>query len=547
MIDCFLIGSKAASLSRTIKLFIKLCRFLPRKLRDSKSFIFYHVINPNCIKYQNELYTVSEIIDRVKKDRDVSNMAPGAPAKKDGASLTIAYLASFLKRRGFTVDFINQFRGEHPELITKLQNQEILTVAISTTFLSFDYQVREIVRWIRKTNRRAGRAKTKIIVGGPFIMNQFRNTRPQKFLRMLKKIQADFYVISPEGEAALTEIISALKENQPYDQIKNIVYQTANGYICNPIQPEKNSLEENPVEWEQFKNSLGRQVEMRSSKSCPFRCSFCIIPELEGQYQYVPVEMVERDLTMLHHTGTVDKFFFIDDTFNVPPERFKDILRMMIKNNYRFQWGSFLRCQFLDRETVELMKESGYKLAFLGIESGNQQILNNMNKHVTVEGLQAGIRLLNEYEIDSVCSIIIGFPGETIATAQDSLRFVEESRPTFCSINTWYAYPGTPIFREREKYQLKGREYFWSHSTMDSKTAVELVNQAYLSLKNTTLLPTIDSFSILLGLDGKAIRNLLEVFHHEVKQKLMNPRYRGMDPKEWEQMVERARVVSLSL
>jgi radical SAM superfamily enzyme YgiQ (UPF0313 family) len=72
---------------------------------------------------------------------------------------------------------------------------------------------------------------------------------------------------------------------------------------------------------------------------------------------------------------------------------------MMIKNKYEFKWNSFFRCQFADREVVELMKESGCEGVFMGIESGSDKILENMNKASRIEKYYEGIALLKEYDI----------------------------------------------------------------------------------------------------------------------------------------------------
>lgn len=100
------------------------------------------------------------------------------------------------------------------------------------------------------------------------------------------------------------------------------------------------------------------------------------------------------------------------------------------------------------------MKESGCEGVFLGIESGNNQILATMNKIASVEKYLEGIALLKEFDIVTYGSIIIGFPGETGETVQDTIGFIEDSGLDFYRAQLWYCEPITPIRKDRQKYQL---------------------------------------------------------------------------------------------
>ena len=102
---------------------------------------------------------------------------------------------------------------------------------------------------------------------------------------------------------------------------------------------------------------------------------------------------------------------------------------MMIANNFKYKWFSYFRCSNADDEAFDLIKESGCKALFLGIESGNQSMLDNMNKHATVQEFKEGIRKLKEREIFTYASFVVGFPGENRETVQDTIRFIEETQP----------------------------------------------------------------------------------------------------------------------
>lgn len=278
-----------------------------------------------------------------------------------------------------------------------------------------------------------------------------------------------------------------------------------------------------------FSDRIKAFATIRTSISCPFSCAFCTFPKRAGRYRPMELEAYEKELDLLRETGKVKKINFIDDTFNVPPERFKSILRMMIKKNYGFKWNSYLRCQYIDRETVELMKESGCEGVFLGIESGSQKILQNMNKAADIEKYKNGLALLNEYGISSFASFIIGFPGETYDTYMETVKFIEENRPTFYRVQAWYFDALSPVFNDKEKYNLNGSRMQWSHSTMDSVEVSKLVEQTFLSVKNSIWLPQFNfdhlCTYILLerGMDLDSIKKFYISFNDIVARKLINP------------------------
>jgi radical SAM superfamily enzyme YgiQ (UPF0313 family) len=226
---------------------------------------------------------------------------------------------------------------------------------------------------------------------------------------------------------------------------------------------------------------------------------------------------------------------FIDDTFNVPPKRFKEILRMMIKNRYRFQWHSHFRCQFLDGEMIELMKESGCAGVFLGIESGNNQILKNMNKSVTIEEYLTGISLLKENDILTNGSFIIGFPGETHHTVRDTVQFIKESGIDFYRAQLWYCDPVTPIWQQREKYHIKGESFEWRHHTMDSREAADLIDEIFLSVDEPIWVPQFNfEFDAVFQLMERnisleQIKQFIKTFNKGVKIKLQDTGQKEID------------------
>lgn len=385
----------------------------------------------------------------------------------------VAYLATYLNKNNLTFDFINYIEDETERLINLLETCDIKAIGFSTTYCTSMEEVKRIVSFIRKVNPNPA---VKIILGGAYIAKLFGDPELQEDMvvqHVLKKIDADFYIDSFQGETALTNIVNALKNGDSFEAFPNIYYKEGKKYKYTIKVLEDNRLEDNMVDWSLFVDRVGSIVPVRTTISCPFSCSYCSYHINAGKYRYTDVEFIERELNQIDKLEKVKTVHFIDDTFNVPVERFKEILRMMIKNKYHFNWCSFIRSQFLDDEAVQLMKESKCIGTFLGIESGNQEVLNIMNKKVTVEEIKRGNALLDKYDIQRFGSFIVGFPGETENTVKDTMDLIRDINLKFYGVCVWYYDLRTPISKEPEKYQIKGKDYNWVHFTMDVNTATE--------------------------------------------------------------------------
>ncbi|MCP4148799.1 MAG: radical SAM protein, partial [bacterium] len=300
----------------------------------------------------------------------------------------------------------------------------------------------------------------------------------------------------------------------------------ADGYKATPILKEDNKLTANMVKWDLFPGQIGQYVDVRTSISCPFACAFCGFPQHAGKYQTADKEALEKELDQLDKIETLKGIKFIDDTFNVPPARFKEILRMMIKKRYKFKWISNFRAQFADGETVRLMKESGCEAVYMGIESGSNQILKNMNKAATVEDYKRGITLLNQYGIITFASFIIGFPGETDETVKETIAFIKESGITFFRVSQWFCEHITPIWQQRDTYNITGESFEWRHATMDSEKAMDWVEEIFKTIENPIWVPIynfdVDTMWHLLhqGIPLEKIKAFLGWFNRGVRDKL---------------------------
>lgn len=441
----------------------------------------YNECFTNSVNIDGKRHTYTELLNKVL------NRARGGQHTLNAfqvPSLAVAYLVNFLCQRGVRAEGVNFFNTEQHRI------QELLAcnpacVAITTTYYVDDDPIREIVNFVRRLN-----SETQIIVGGPRIVSLC-NSYPERIQKLkFKAIGADIYVDSSQGEETLSKVARTLIAGEDLSGIPNLVVRTADGQFIRTLRaPENNSLEENIIDWTRFHKSSFTPVNyMRTARSCPFTCEFCNYPALAGPHTYLSVAAIERELCVMKEAGVRD-VIFIDDTFNVPFPRFKDICRMMIRNQFNFRWVSFFRCSSCDDEALDLMKESGCLGVYLGVESGDPGVLKSMRKFASTERYRESIGKMNDRGILSLASMIIGFPGESEESVQRSIEFLNEARPTFYNVQTYYHDKQAPIEKRREEYSISGSGYSWSHSTMDWRKALELKKKMLQEVRHSLQLP----------------------------------------------------------
>lgn len=442
----------------------------------------------------------------------------------EGFSPTIACLASYIARRGFSFEYVTQFQPEKASLAAMLEQEDVLAVAITTTFYLGTAWIDEIVSFVREHNPSAA-----IVVGGPYIHNQSLLTSPDELLELFEHIGADVYVVSGEGEVALTQVLDALKHGKSLSRIDNIAFRHRGRYVRTSASVESTSLADEPVDYGLFpRKAVGEFVSMRTAKSCPFACAFCSYPRLAGKYVSEGVETVERDLDRIRDVGTVTTLTFIDDTLNVPLRRFKDILRMMIRNGYGFRWNGFLRADHVDDECIGLMQRSGCEGVFLGVESGSDAMLERMNKSSRSIHYRRVIPRLRDAGILTHCSLIIGFPGETRDTVRETVDLLEDARPDTYRAQVWYCDPSTPIWSRRDAVGLVGRQSDWRHATMDAGTAADIVDELFLTARASVWLPQgFESWNLFYlqrkGMPLDRILHFVRSFNDAVRFKISHP------------------------
>ncbi len=412
------------------------------------------------------------------------------------------YLSSFLRKAGLSAEAISLFSAEQERLADLLDRKPVV-VAITTTFYVNIMPVLPIVDVIRHYS-----PESHIVVGGPLVDNLCTDGVGGMTQDLLHGMGADSYIVESQGEAALVALCEALKAGRPLDTIANLVTRSGDGkWVANARTPEANDLDHAVIDWSRFsREQIGVTAQTRTARSCAFKCSFCDYPQRAGALTTASVDAIRHEVRALAELG-VKNLVFVDDTFNVPPKRFKELCRMLIEEDLGLDWYSYFRCSNArDEETFDLAAESGCRGVFLGIESGDATILANMNKLAQGEQYRNGIAKLKERNITTFASIIVGFPGENERTVQNTIDFINETGPNFWRAQAWWGNPRAPVYKQVDRFEIQGEAYNWSHRTMNSSEAANWCDIMFDKVTESVWLPLYDfDFWALPYLDGKGL------------------------------------------
>jgi hypothetical protein len=295
-----------------------------------------------------------------------------------------------------------------------------------------------------------------------------------------------------------------LREQGDISKVKNCYVKWQGKFVYTGAEQE---FTLSPIDWDIYKGKdLGPTLQTRTALRCPFRCTFCDYPVRAGKWVPQEIDAVEKELWQIQNRSDVRSLVFIDDTFNVPADRFKQILRMMARNKFTFRWYSYLRCNIMDEELCELMAKSNCAGVFLGIESGDADVLKIMKKVAAPEQYLRGMKLLRESGIMTFASLIVGFPGETQQSVENTIGLLQEAKPTFFRGEIWYNNSRAPIYKSKDLHGIDGLGYRWRHNTMDWEQGCEMVLKLFGEVTDSEWLPMYDfDFWILPYLQGKGL------------------------------------------
>jgi radical SAM superfamily enzyme YgiQ (UPF0313 family) len=187
---------------------------------------------------------------------------------------------------------------------------------------------------------------------------------------------------------------------------------------------------------------------MYTGRGCPAQCTFCLWPQTIGGHKYrvrSAQNVADEMAYMKKLFPQVKEFFFDDDTFTANLPRAREIAKKLARLG--LTWSCNSRAN-LDYDTIMQMKDGGLRLFLVGYESGNEQILKNIKKGVDVRTARRFTEDCHKLGILIHGTFIVGLPGETRETIEETIRYAQELNPKTIQVSLPAAYPGTFLYRQ---------------------------------------------------------------------------------------------------
>jgi anaerobic magnesium-protoporphyrin IX monomethyl ester cyclase len=257
------------------------------------------------------------------------------------------------------------------------------------------------------------------------------------------------YVVIGEGEATFCELLNAIEYRKDVSGIPGIGYKDGGKCIINERRPPIADLDSVAlVPWHlvNYRPYVEHETLFISSRGCPYRCSFCYNEKFNfRKWRGMSPQRVKKEIEHAQSYHHIKRFRFDDDNFCVNRKRFYEILDFLPKSVPLYFES---RIEYIDDEFCRRIKDFRDAFVFLGVESGDNEVLKRMRKDLTVEQIRAGYALINKYKINTSASFVIGTPGETREELAKTITLIDEIKPTRPGCCIYAPFPGA-VFTEQ--------------------------------------------------------------------------------------------------
>jgi anaerobic magnesium-protoporphyrin IX monomethyl ester cyclase len=379
----------------------------------------------------------------------------------------LASIAAFLKKNGF--DAVNVYHAEHSadtkyESVVKYsQNFHHYKKAVENHNHPVWKEVRQKIEKFKPdligitvmtpkvpSAQRISRIckeidpKIKIVVGGhhPTI----------KAHEMLANKDIDF-VIRGEGEETLLELLMQLKSGAAnYRDIPGLSFRFNAEVVHNIDRGLIKNIDSLPLPARDRIMDLETYTPVQlsmimTSRGCPYKCGFCATQNIWGSHvRFRSVENIIDEINILKKKYHVKNFTIMDDAFTINRGRVKELCLAIIENRLDITWSCLTRVDIISDEIIALMKKAGCTKVDIGIESGNQRVLDMIGKKIKLDQVRNAVSILNKNKMFWSGFFMFGFPTETEKEIRDTVNFMHELKPNWVSISIFTPYPGTALF-----------------------------------------------------------------------------------------------------
>ena len=342
----------------------------------------------------------------------------------------LALLGAILESKGYQVNILDGNILPVVNLASQVDVDMVGLTAMTPTINS----ALNIARKLKQM-----KSHRKIIIGGVHA-----SLLPQDIVKNCPEIDA---VVVGEGEQIITDLllngINGICQSTSLSDMDSLPFLA---YHLLPFQ----SYKPHPPH--------GRAMPfmtMLTSRGCPYSCSYCSKGVFGNNFRaQSPGRVVDEIFYYIKKFGAKEIAFY-DDVFTLDKKRVYGISEQILERNLKINWSCETRANLVDKDLLRVMKKSGCYTISYGIESGSQEILNIIDKNITLEQSEMAIRLTREAGIQTIGYFMIGSPNETPDTIKQTINLARKLKLDYAQFAITTPFPMTKLW---EYYKAQGRD-----------------------------------------------------------------------------------------
>ena len=362
-----------------------------------------------------------------------------------------------------------------------LMSHELIVMHTSTPSFKSDVRTAEMIKAINPTCK-IGFIGAKVAV------------EPEKSLKATTALD---FVARNEFDFTIKDVADGLD----WAGIKGISYRNAEGAIIhNEDREVLADMDLLPFVTQIYKRDLDINryfggylkhpyLSFYTGRGCKSRCTFCLWPQTVGGHNY-RVRSIEHVIAEVKYAREafpkVKEIFFDDDTLTDNLPRVEALAKELGKLGV--VWSCNAKAN-VPRKTLEVLKANGLRLLLVGYESGNQKILHNIKKGLLVDVARRFTKDCHELGIVIHGTFILGLPGETRETIQETLKFAKEINPHTIQVSLAAPYPGTFLYK-----QAKENGWFADDTDLLTEDGTQIAPLNYPHLGHTEIFNSVEDF-----------------------------------------------------
>ncbi len=355
-------------------------------------------------------------------------------------------VATYLEANGVKTDIVDC-------VAEKMSVRELLEVSIKGNYdivgvTSFTFTVPQAFESVRVIKEAL--PNTVTVLGGIHA-----TVRP---LESLEECSSLDYIVIGEGEVTFLSLVRQLEKGELIEDIPNIAYRKSGEVVLTNKVKDFVKVNNLPMEdYSLLKMDLYRRphsgnyrvlptYSFYASRGCPFLCSFCSANFILGKVvRYKDIDRAIEEIKTLVYEYGAKGLLFQDSTFTVNKRWVRSFCQRLVEENIKVNWHAYARSDCVDLKTLKLMKKAGCYQLTLGLESGNQETLDLLQKGTTVEQNREAVKVIKKVGINVGASFILGLPNEDIDDVLNTIKFAKEVKALFTQFYLPIPYPGTKL------------------------------------------------------------------------------------------------------